>query len=74
MKICYDGVVRDATEAEIAEMEANNPQSNEVELYMEAKIAAIESAEAAKAAGNQKLLDLGLTQEEASALTGYIPQ
>jgi hypothetical protein len=30
--------------------------------------------ETAKAAGNQKLLDLGLTQEEASALTGYIPQ
>lgn len=28
---------------------------------------------AAKAAGNQKLLDLGLTQEEATALTGYTP-
>ena len=24
-------------------------------------------------AGNQKLLDLGLTQEEATALTGYVP-
>jgi hypothetical protein len=27
----------------------------------------------AKANGNQKLLDLGLTQAEATALTGYTP-
>jgi len=27
----------------------------------------------AKASGNQKLLDLGLTQAEATALTGYTP-
>jgi len=27
----------------------------------------------AKVTGNQKLLDLGLTQEEATALTGYNP-
>jgi len=26
-----------------------------------------------QASGNQKLLDLGLTQEEATALTGYVP-
>jgi len=26
-----------------------------------------------QAAGNQKLLDLGLTQAEATALTGYVP-
>jgi len=29
--------------------------------------------EADKANGNQKLLDLGLTQAEATALTGYTP-
>ena len=29
--------------------------------------------ENAKASGNQKLLDLGLTQAEATALTGYTP-
>jgi hypothetical protein len=28
----------------------------------------------AKASGNQKLLDLGLTQAEATALTGYKPE
>jgi len=27
----------------------------------------------AKVSGNQKLLDLGLTQAEATALTGYTP-
>jgi hypothetical protein len=27
-----------------------------------------------KASGNQKLLDLGLTQAEATALTGYTPE
>jgi hypothetical protein len=38
-----------------------------------AMIAEVEAKAAAKAAGNQKLLDLGLTQEEATALTGYVP-
>jgi hypothetical protein len=31
------------------------------------------SKEDAKVSGNQKLLDLGLTQAEATALTGYTP-
>ena len=48
---------------------------------IEAKIAELDIAEAnekiakatAKASGNTKLLDLGLTQSEATALTGYAP-
>jgi hypothetical protein len=48
---------------------------------IKAKIAEIETAETNsenqkatdKANGNQKLLDLGLTQAEATALTGYTP-
>jgi len=48
---------------------------------IEAKQAEMETAEANaeiqkatdKANGNQKLLDLGLTQAEATALTGYTP-
>jgi len=32
-----------------------------------------EQIEADKASGNQKLLDLGLTQAEVTALTGYTP-
>ena len=37
------------------------------------KVNAIQNKENAKASGNQKLLDLGLTQAEATALTGYTP-
>lgn len=33
----------------------------------------IQAKETAQATGNQKLLDLGLTQAEATALTGYTP-
>ena len=48
---------------------------------IKAKIAELETAKAneetakenAKVSGNQKLLDLGLTQAEATALTGYTP-
>tara|TARA_B110000444_G_C18528776_1_gene450159 strand:+ start:327 stop:593 length:267 start_codon:yes stop_codon:yes gene_type:complete len=48
---------------------------------IEAKIAELDIAEAnekiakatAKASGNTKLLDLGLTQSEATELTGYVP-
>jgi hypothetical protein len=33
----------------------------------------IEAKQTDQASGNQKLLDLGLTQAEATALTGYTP-
>ena len=38
-----------------------------------AKVEAQTAKETAQASGNQKLLDLGLTQAEATALTGYTP-
>ena len=37
------------------------------------QIAEENAIETIKASGNQKLLDLGLSQEEATALTGYKP-
>jgi len=47
---------------------------------IQAKVAELPTAEEekqakenAKVSGNQKLLDLGLTQAEATALTGYTP-
>jgi len=47
------------------------------EAEVNAKIQEIKDAdtakENAKVSGNQKLLDLGLTQAEATALTGYTP-
>ena len=45
-------------------------KSNELENELNAKIQARKDA---KVSGNQKLLDLGLTQAEATALTGYTP-
>ena len=51
--------------------------NNDVSIDISAvntKTTELENAEATnKANGNQKLLDLGLTQAEATALTGYTP-
>ena len=44
------------------------------EAEIDAKLTELQNAEKAnKVNGNQKLLDLGLTQAEATALTGYKP-
>jgi flagellar capping protein FliD len=56
---------------------AKDQEGNEVSIDMTAvntKATELENAEVNhKASGNQKLLDLGLTQAEATALTGYTP-
>jgi len=45
------------------------------ETDINAKITELENAEnSPKISGNQKLLDLGLTQSEITALTGYKPE
>jgi len=49
---------------------SNKPTAEEM-AELEAKATAKATA---KANGNTKLLNLGLTQEEATALTGYIPE
>ena len=65
-----NGILVDMTAEEIAKRENDAINS-------QAKDAEIETAKQAyatnKANGNQKLLDLGLTQAEATALTGYTP-
>ena len=65
-----NGVLVDMTAEEIAERQTE-------EANWETKKQEIETAKQAdatnKANGNQKLLDLGLTQAEATALTGYTP-
>jgi len=43
------------------------------ETERQAEETAKQAIETNKANGNQKLLDLGLTQAEATALTGYTP-
>jgi len=65
-----NGIYVDMTEDEISFK--NNSISKELEKRNNLKT--IETAkENAKVSGNQKLLDLGLTQAEATALTGYTP-
>ena len=65
-----NGIIVDMTAEEIAKAETDAQN-------FEAEQQAIETAKQAdatnKANGNQKLLDLGLTQAEATALTGYTP-
>ena len=48
---------------------SNKPTAEEIATF-EAEQQAKQNA---KVSGNQKLLDLGLTQAEATALTGYTP-
>ena len=70
MKKIIDNEKVDCTAEDIAQFE-NDKQNAiaEQQTYETAK-----QAEATdKANGNQKLLDLGLTQAEATALTGYTP-
>lgn len=52
------------------DMDAVNSKATELQTEYENKIA---QKKADKVSGNQKLLDLGLTQAEATALTGYTP-
>ena len=61
-----NGILVDMTAEEIAQRETDIANA---EIQRQA-----EEVEATnKANGNQKLLDLGLTQAEATALTGYTP-
>jgi hypothetical protein len=48
---------------------SNKPTAEEIATFE----AEQQAKEDDKASGNQKLLDLGLTQAEATALTGYTP-
>ena len=65
-----NGTLVDLTVEEITQKETD-------EANLQSKLQEIETAKQAeatnKASGNQKLLDLGLTQAEATALTGYTP-
>ena len=65
-----NGTLVDLTAEEIAEVETNKQNAIAEE---QAKELAKETEATNKANGNQKLLDLGLTQAEATALTGYTP-
>ena len=79
-----NGIFVDMTAEEIAQVETDkvNEQARlqaiadkkaEEEIAKQAEEIAKQAKATAQASGNQKLLDLGLTQAEATALTGYTP-
>tara|TARA_B100001939_G_scaffold202512_1_gene174078 strand:+ start:770 stop:1015 length:246 start_codon:yes stop_codon:yes gene_type:complete len=65
-----NGVLVDMTSEEIAKRQTEEANWETKKQELETTKQAIETN---KASGNQKLLDLGLTQAEATALTGYTP-
>ena len=72
-----NGVLVDMTPEEISQRETDNADAEVRKQELAVKLQQAETAkqakETAQASGNQKLLDLGLTQAEATALTGYTP-
>ena len=65
-----NGILVDFTAEEIAE---NNALQQTIVNEDSARETARQADATNKANGNQKLLDLGLSQAEATALTGYTP-
>ena len=55
------------------ELTAFQNQQAEQQTYEAEQQAILDAKENAKVTGNQKFLDMGLTQAEATALTGYTP-
>jgi|TARA_R100000231_G_scaffold88774_1_gene67215 hypothetical protein len=65
-----NGLELELTADEIAQVEADNVLIAEKDAT---ELAEKNQKETDQANGNKKLLDLGLTQAEATALTGYTP-
>jgi len=70
-KIMVNNVLRDMTSEE--ETELTTTRAEQVTIR-EAEATAKAEQDAIKVSGNTKLLGLGLTQAEATALTGYTPE
>ena len=65
-----EGIVSDFTAEELAVKQTSDNKASEI---LNAMASEIETKKANQASGNQKFLDMGLTQAEATALTGYKP-
>jgi len=65
-----NGLTVDLTGDELAKAEAMKQEDIAKD---QEEATAKQAKETAKVSGNQKLLDLGLSQAEATALTGYTP-
>ena len=74
MKHYVNGNLVDMTAEEVSEKETRDAENIARIEQEKQELETAKQADATnKATGNQKLLDLGLTQAEATALTGYTP-
>jgi len=72
-KIIIEKTGNTVVELKGAELQEHNDNLLIEQNRLQAEQDANAQKEADQASGNQKLLDLGLTQAEATALTGYTP-
>ena len=72
-KVIIEKIGNRVVELEGAELEEHNAILSREATLAQEELTAKENDATNKANGNQKLLDLGLTQAEATALTGYTP-
>ena len=65
-----NGKIIEMTTEEVSALEKDRANVNaEIKVLKDAAVKKV----ADQKTGNKKLLDLGLTQDEATALTGYVP-
>ena len=69
-KVLENGIERDATAEELAQAETDRVSA---EAEATASINAKTKSDADAKAGNDKLIELGLTQDQVTAMTGYTP-
>jgi hypothetical protein len=75
MAILENGVVRELTQEEVNARQAQAQKDMaQINAIKEAEATAKAQKEADALAGNNKLLELGLTQAQVTAMTGYKPQ
>ena len=72
MKWKHEGFINNETDFNNITVE-DNKSFNFTWADVQAKATELDNETAPQVSGNQKLLDLGLTQAEATALTGYTP-
>ena len=72
MKWQYEGFINDETDFNNITVE-DNKSFNFTWADVQAKATELDNEISPQVSGNQKLLDLGLSQAEATALTGYTP-
>ena len=74
-KVIFNPENPNGLEVELTADEVSQVQAQDVKVAEkdETELAEKNQNETDKVNGNQKLLDLGLTQAEATALTGYAP-